>query len=128
MRSATAIGQKVANLDVLCHDLPPETASTDSSDSTFSDTLDLLSVFAKASLILTGNAKPASLIPDQEFFVPSADLTPDASPLTIHSSPNHPIRSHQDIGRNRLATFDFRYFDMTQYWLDCLVIELPCRL
>ena len=24
VRSATAIGQKVANLDVLCHDLPPE--------------------------------------------------------------------------------------------------------
>jgi hypothetical protein len=24
VRSATAIGQKVANLEVLCHDLPPE--------------------------------------------------------------------------------------------------------
>ena len=24
VRSATAIGQKVTNLDVLCHDLPPE--------------------------------------------------------------------------------------------------------
>ena len=24
VRSATAIGQRVANLDVLCHDLPPE--------------------------------------------------------------------------------------------------------
>ena len=26
VRSATAIGQRVANLDVLCHDLPPESA------------------------------------------------------------------------------------------------------
>src|SRR5262245_20983029 len=37
VRSATAIGLKVTNLDVLCHDLHRRAASMAFSDSTFSD-------------------------------------------------------------------------------------------
>jgi hypothetical protein len=63
VRSATAIGQKLANLDVRAMTYLQKPAWMDFSDSTFSNTSSLPSVFAMGSLTLPGNAKPAPLIP-----------------------------------------------------------------
>ena len=86
--------------------------STGFSDSTFSDTSNLLSVFAKVSLISTGNAmSPSRLWLCQNCWCPS--------------SPNHPSRSRQHVHgiAQRFWIFDgsawltagFGYFDFAQY-------------